>query len=160
MKIQNNFRYVDNKFVRGDYVFSPLKLYGMKQKGINQIIDLRQENKLKKGIEKLFCKILNIEYINKPLSFKNKDFPTKTYFENINKLICENKGTTYLHCKKGKHRTGLCVAAYEKEVMHKTNPEIIYNLYTDSFSDLIKNGEKRKSLNDAITKFARCFDLR
>ena len=160
MKIQNNLRYIDKNFARGDYILSPVKLYGMKKKGITQIIDLRRENKFKKGIEKLFCKILNIEYVNRPLSFKSNEFPSKTFFGNINKLICENKGTTYLHCKKGKHRTGLCVAAYEKEVLHKTNPEIIYNLYTNSFSDLVKNGKKRKSLNDAITKFAKCFDLR
>ena len=34
---------------------------------------------------------------------------------NQNPTIVNNDGITYLHCKKGKHRTGLCVAAYEKK---------------------------------------------
>ena len=143
--------------MRGDYILSPTRLYHLKKQGVTQVIDLRNENKVKKGIEKLLCKVLNIEYINKPLSFRSKDFPTRGFFENINQLISENNGTTYLHCKNGKHRTGLCVAAYEKEILHKSNPEIIYNLYTDSFSDITKN---RKSLTDALSKFAKCFDLR
>lgn len=157
MKIQNTINYIDKKFARGDYILSPTRLYHLKKQGVTQVIDLRNENKVKKGIEKFLCRALNIEYINKPLSFRSQDFPKKSFFENINHLICNNKGTTYLHCKNGKHRTGLCVAAYEKEILHKSNPEIIYNIYTDSFSDITKN---RKSLTDALSKFAKCIDLR
>ena len=52
MKIQKTINYIDNKFMRGDYILSPTRLYHLKKHGVTQVIDLRNENKVKKGIEK------------------------------------------------------------------------------------------------------------
>lgn len=144
--------------MRGSFTNSPIKLYCLKKNGINQIIDLRKGNKISRNIEKFLCKILGLKYINCPFSFRDGSTYTKDFFCNINKLIEENVGTTYIHCKKGKHRTGLCVAAYEKEILKKTNPEIIFNLYNNSFDELLKG--KRESLTKALATFAKLFDLR
>lgn len=158
MKILPNYNIVDKKLIRGAQVVSPIKLYKMKKIGVTQVVDLRNEGGVKKFLEKLFCKILGLKYFNYPSSFRDGTAFDKEYYNVVNKSISENDGITYLHCKNGKHRTGLCVAAYEKEVMNKSNPEIIYNLYTKSFDELTKG--PRQSLTNALKNFARIFDLR
>ena len=126
---------------------------------VNQIVDIRKSNSINKFFEKVFCKVLGLKYLNYPCSFRNGSKLSKDYFEKVNDTIVNNDGITYLHCKKGKHRTGLCVAAYEKKVLNKSNPEVIYNLYTKSFDELA-NGQKRPSLTNALASFAKIFDLR
>ena len=158
MRIQANYNFIDKKLMRGAPVASPIKLLRMKKDGVNQIIDLRRSNPINKFVEKAFCKLLGIKYSNQPSSFRSGSGMTRDYFEKVNNMIVENDGITYIHCKKGKHRTGLCVAAYEKEVMKKSNPEIIYNLYTNSFDELVTG--QRPSLKKALMSFAKLFDLR
>jgi protein tyrosine/serine phosphatase len=158
MKVQPVYNYVDRKLIRGAQVTSPVELFRMKRTGVNQIIDLCNERGFKLFFEKKFCKFLGLKYINYPSSFRDGSAFEKGYYQKINKIISENDGITYLHCKKGKHRTGLCVAAYEKEVLKKSNPEIIYNLYTTSFDELV-NG-KKESLVVALKNCEKLFDLR
>lgn len=157
MQIKPFYKYVDNKLVRGKYMLSPLKIKHLKNQNINQVIDLRDDFKIVRDVERFFCKMFGIKYINRPYSFRDKNFVPKDFFLDINKLITENKGTTYIHCKIGKHRTGLCVAAYKKEVMKKSNREIIYDLYEHDYDDLSKY---RESLTRALSNFAKMFDLR
>ena len=119
MKIKPLYQQIDKKLVRGQYILSPLKVYELKKQNINQIIDLRKGNIITQNIEKFLCKLFGIKYINRPYNLTDKTFVSKDFFLKTNELITKNNGTTYIHCKLGKHRTGLCVAAYEKEVLKK-----------------------------------------
>ena len=158
MKVRPKYNFVDSKLARGCYVYSPIKLLQMKNNGINQVIDLRKDTNCAQKLEKFFCKLIGLNYINCPLSFRDKNFVGKDFFLNINKLIAENIGKTYIHCKKGKHRTGLCVAAYEKEVLKKNDNEVLQSILSSGFDELITN-PSRKSLANAITNFSKIFDL-
>ena len=130
---------VDNRLVRGAAVVSPIKLYKMKKEGITQIIDLRNSSFISRPIEKFFCKILGIKYVNHKYPHRLSTLPADTFFKKVNEDIVNNKGKTYLHCLKGKRRTGICVAIYEKEHTNKTKKEIIDNVLNMGFQEVRDN---------------------
>lgn len=109
---------VDNNLYCGNAVFSPIKAYRIKKKGITQIIDLRHEDKFLVNLcyilEKFYCKILKIDYIKKNFYQNNLyELPNADYFDGLTNQI--NKSSkTYLHCHYGSHRTGFAVAMYQK----------------------------------------------
>ena len=81
------YRKVSDKLVRGKALCNPLLIYKLKRQGINQIIDLRNINYdiISSLLERLFCKILGIKYINFEYSFYfNNNFPTDTFFKTLN----------------------------------------------------------------------------
>ena len=109
---------VSSKLIRGQSVSNPITIYNMKKQGVNQIIDLRNLSTEKTQIipiffERLFCKIFKIKYINTKYSHKLEGMPSNSFFNNINNLILNNSEQTYIHCRHGKRRTGVCVAVFE-----------------------------------------------
>lgn len=150
---------VSPKLLRGKAVLNPYTLYQMRQSGINQIIDLRNSSVIKGFFEKLFCRVLGIKYFNCRYPHRLNTLPGFEFFENINKLICQNAGKTYIHCQYGKRRTGIAVAVYEKECLHKPKLEILTNLYNLGFNDLLyckKTSKRQKYLfiiNDFLKRY-------
>ena len=132
---------VDKILVKGPAVTSPFTIRKMKQEGITQIIDLRNSSWIKRPLEKLFCKILGIKYVNHRYPHRLYTLPSDDFFQKINADIINNQGKTYIHCLKGKRRTGICVAIYEKNHSNKSKDEIVTTLLTDGFQE-IKNGTK------------------
>lgn len=127
IKFPKNYRTIDSKVSGGANVLSPFKMYKLQKNGITDIIDLRNESTIPKFIEKYLCKLFNINYTNIKISFKNKSIPSMDTYHKINNLLVENQ-KTYVHCRLGKHRTGIFLAAYEKMSTSHNDNEIIKKL--------------------------------
>ena len=58
---------VDDKLYRGSAIFTPIRMARLKLKGVNQVIDLRAEDKfeskLVQKLEKFYSKCFNIKFI-------------------------------------------------------------------------------------------------
>ena len=108
---------VDDKLYRGNAIFSPIKAYRIKMKGVTQVIDLRGKDNIFvngfKFLEKLYCKWFNIDYVQMGFSLVNNEIPNIDYFKSLIMQI-DNGKSTYLHCHYGRHRTGFAVAMYQK----------------------------------------------
>ncbi len=146
---------VDNKLIRGRAVTCPYRLYKMKNEGITQIIDLRNSAYLECPIEKFFCKLLGIKYNNCKYPHRLNKIPNSEFFTNINKLILNNSGKTYIHCQYGKRRTGISVAIYEKEHTSKSKTEILNNLVNFGYMEIKEktNSYKIKKLQSILKDF-------
>jgi len=117
--LPTKIKQVDEHLYRGTAVFSPIKAYKIKKRGITQIIDLRHENNIFarsfRNLENLYCKLLKIKYVKKSFyTNKKEQLPNKDYFDDLIKQIDSSK-KTYIHCHFGKHRTGFAVAMYQKD---------------------------------------------
>lgn len=117
----------------------------MKQEGINQIVDLRNCSYVKRPMEKLFCKLFGIKYVNYRYSHKDINLPSDDFFKRVNNTILENEGKTYIHCQRGKRRTGVCVAIYEKLHTSKSDCEIVDNLIGKGFKSISKSCSIKKA---------------
>jgi protein tyrosine phosphatase len=153
MNIPNYMTVVDNKLIRGKAVVSPLRLYKMKRENITQIIDLRNSPTARQAIERFFCKILGIKYINCKYPHRLSTLPKHEFLEHINDLILKHKDKTYIHCQYGKRRTGIAVAFYEKLHTNKSKDDIFNNLMNLGFNDVFKvKVSKRMSRYKKILK--------
>ena len=142
--VTNKVVKVDNKLLRGSSVTSPLKVRKMKKEGITQIIDLRNSAHFESPLEKMFCKLFGIKYVNFKFSHRLNDMPNQDFFEKINESILSNEGKTYMHCQYGHHRTGLAVAIYEKLHTKKNNSEIIKNMIDNGYTEIASEGKTNK----------------
>lgn len=165
MHIPKFFKYstppnpVDSKLYRGGAIRNPLRLRYLQQEGFTQIIDLRSRKISKFSIERFLCELFGVKYKNFAMGSNLKELPPEEYFDAINQAIRQNKGKTYIHCQYGKHRTGLCVAHYEKHCTKKPTIEIISNLLKYGFQELeglnfdFKNSKYRTICNNFVKKY-------
>ena len=150
---------VDNKLCRGSAPINPRSLLKMKEQGINQVIDLRNSACLLSFMEKLFCKILGLNYVNFKYPHRLDYVPPHDFFQKINEKITKNEGKTYIHCHYGKRRTGICVAIYEKEHTKKTKKDILKELIELGFKEVLSSGKSKKQVklqkiyNDFLKKY-------
>ncbi len=144
---------VDDKLIRGKAVTSPYRLYTMKQNNITQIIDLRNTSYIKKYIEKFFCKLFGIKYVNIKYSHRLDNLPEENLFQQVVNAITGNPKQTYMHCEKGKRRAGIIAAYYEKKSLNKSNEEVIDNLMNNGFSNLNIHTPKGKKYIGILTEF-------
>lgn len=77
--------------------------------GIKTIIDLRQKGD-GTAAEKDVADELKIKYINIPLG--ELSAPSNAEMEHILSLLQDNSGAIFVHCRRGKDRTGTVVACY------------------------------------------------
>ena len=110
---------VDSHLYKGTAIFSPVKALRVKSRGVSQVIDLRHENGIFvrgfRKLEKLYCKLLNIDYVEKSFyKNNNEQLPNMDYFDGLIRQI-DVIDLTYIHCHFGKHRTGFAVAMYQKD---------------------------------------------
>lgn len=146
---------VDERLIRGPRVSCPWRLYQMKREGINQVIDLRNGSYFNRPMEKFFCKLLGIKYVNYRYSHKDINLPSDDFFKRVNDTILNNDGKTYIHCLLGKRRTGVCVALYEKLHTDKSDSVIIKNMLEKGFNDIEgrKNSKRIEQLRTIYGKF-------
>lgn len=149
---------VDNRLIRGRAVTSPVRLYQLKQAGVTQIVDLRS-NSLIKPLERFFCKLIGIKYKNLQYSHRMNSLPEEDFFHEVVNTIDKNNGKTYIHCLYGKHRTGICVAMYEKMRTNKPVDKIISNLIKMGFSDIFANPNTKRSkkYNNILKDFMKTY---
>lgn len=151
IKFPKNYRAVDSKVSGGAQILSPFKMYKLKKNGFTDIVDLTCDSKFKRIIEKLECKIFNIKYTNVETSFNKEGLPLVEIFTNIGNVLANNK-KTYVHCKHGKHRTGLCLLVYEKLFTTHNDKEIVKNI--DKF------WEARVKLKSLYDRFIDQFNIK
>lgn len=148
---------VDNNLLRGSAPFTPFKMARLKLNGVKQIIDLRTSSvpgsSTAKAIEKFYCKCFNIKYINMPFAFTNGYLPAENSFETVANKINENNLRTYIHCHYGRHRTGECVAFYQKQKNYNED-EIVKGLLDNGWNKKIDFVERSyKSLLMFLKKY-------
>ena len=102
-----NFGQMDDRFFRGgqpkeeDYK-------ALAAIGITTVIDLRNDPK---DYAKTTAEALGMRYINIPMS--DKQYPATAKIEEFLKLVEDPAtGKFYVHCKGGRHRTGVMGAVY------------------------------------------------
>lgn len=127
---------VDDRLLRGKSVCCPYRLYTMKKNNITQIIDLRNTPSITKYMERFFCKLFGIKYVNCRYPHRLNVLPEERFFKKVNAAIVANNKITYIHCQRGKRRTGVSVAYYEKNVMHLPENKILENLVNNGYKDL------------------------
>lgn len=105
-----NFGQMDQGYYRGAQP-GPDDYQSLKDLGINTIIDLRNDPT---DYEKKDAEALGMKYFNIPMSgWKTAEDETVSEFMKI--INDPSTGVVYVHCKAGKHRTGLTGAVYRLE---------------------------------------------
>jgi protein tyrosine/serine phosphatase len=102
-----NFGQMDERFFRGgqpkDEEYKELSALG-----IRTVIDLRNDPK---DYAKTSAEALGMRYVNIPMS--DKQYPATAKIEEFLKLVDDPAiGKFYVHCKGGRHRTGVMGAVY------------------------------------------------
>jgi tyrosine-protein phosphatase SIW14 len=105
-----NFGQMDERFFRGGQP-EPDDYPALKALGVNTVVDLRNDPT---DYEKKEVEALGMKYINIPMS--GWKYAKDTQVDEFMKLMNDPAtGVIYLHCKAGKHRTGLAGAVYRLE---------------------------------------------
>lgn len=103
-----NFHQVNDRLFRGGQP-SPQGLQELGAIGIKRVIDLREPGAATE-FEKVQLKKLGIAYINVP--FREFSAPTNDQIQAVLKLLANTDTPTFIHCRRGKDRTGTAVACY------------------------------------------------
>jgi tyrosine-protein phosphatase SIW14 len=102
-----NFGQMDERFYRGGQPL-PEDYQALKDLGVNTVIDLRNDPT---DYEKPAVEALGMKYINIPMS--GWKTPKERQINEFLKIINDPaSGVVYVHCKAGKHRTGVTGAVY------------------------------------------------
>lgn len=105
-----NFGKMDDRLYRGAQPM-PGDYQALKDLGVNTVIDLRNDPT---DYEKKEVEALGMKYVNIPMS--GWKYAKDEQVEGFMKLINDpSSGVIYVHCKAGKHRTGLVGAVYRME---------------------------------------------
>ncbi len=105
-----NFGQMDERFYRGG---QPEKgdYQALKDLGINTVIDLRNDPT---DYEKTEVEALGMKYVNIPMT--GWKYPKDEHIEKFMQVMGDPEtGVVFVHCKAGKHRTGVTGAVYRYE---------------------------------------------
>ncbi|MFL6417771.1 MAG: fused DSP-PTPase phosphatase/NAD kinase-like protein [Bryobacteraceae bacterium] len=103
-----NFHQVTDRLFRGGQP-SPQGLQELGALGIKQVIDLRERGPAT-SFEEEQLKKLGIKYVNIP--FRELSAPTDDQIKAVLKLLESGELSTFIHCRRGKDRTGTVIACY------------------------------------------------
>jgi tyrosine-protein phosphatase SIW14 len=102
-----NFGKMDERYYRGAQPL-PDDYQSLKDLGVKTVIDLRNDPT---DYEKSSVEALGMKYVNIPMS--GWKYPKQSQIDEFMKLMNDPAtGTVYVHCKAGKHRTGITGAVY------------------------------------------------
>lgn len=105
-----NFGQMDERYYRGAQP-EPGDYAALKALGINTVVDLRNDPT---DYEKKEVEALGMKYVNIPMS--GWKYAKDTQVDEFMKLMNNPEtGVVYVHCKAGRHRTGLTGAVYRLE---------------------------------------------
>jgi tyrosine-protein phosphatase SIW14 len=104
-----NFAQVNDHLYRGGEP-TPVGLQELGAMGVKLVIDLRETSK-ETGVEKTQVEKLGIRYVNVPL--RPVSAPTQSEISHVLSLLSQNETTrVFVHCRRGKDRTGTVIACY------------------------------------------------
>lgn len=103
-----NFHQVNEHLFRGGQP-SPLGLQELGALGVKRVIDLREQG-TSTAFEEEQLKKLGIKYVNIP--FPELSAPSDDQIQAVLKLLANGEISTFIHCRRGKDRTGTVVACY------------------------------------------------
>jgi protein tyrosine/serine phosphatase len=103
-----NFHQVNEHLFRGGQP-SPLGLEELGAIGVKRVIDLREHGQAT-TFEEEQLKKLGITYINIP--FAEFSAPSDNQIQAVLKLLASAETPTFIHCRRGKDRTGTAIACY------------------------------------------------
>lgn len=103
----SNFGQMDERFYRGGQP-KETDYKALAAIGITTVIDLRNDPK---DYAKTSAEALGMRYVNIPMS--DKEYPATAKIEEFLRLVDEPAtGKFYVHCRGGRHRTGVMGAVY------------------------------------------------
>jgi protein tyrosine/serine phosphatase len=103
-----NFHQVSDRLFRGAQP-STLGLQELGALGVERVIDLREPGQ-STAFEEEQLKKLGVEYINIP--FQQFSAPSDNQIQAVLKLLTSGDKVTFIHCRRGKDRTGTAIACY------------------------------------------------
>jgi protein tyrosine/serine phosphatase len=103
-----NFDKVNDYLYRGGEP-SAVGIQELGAMGVKTIIDLRQAQE-GTALEKALAEKLKLKYVNIPMG--EFSAPSNAQMEQILGLLSDNSGTLFVHCRRGKDRTGTVIACY------------------------------------------------
>ncbi|HEY3938034.1 MAG TPA: tyrosine-protein phosphatase [Bryobacteraceae bacterium] len=117
-----NFGEVNDHLYRGGEP-SLVGLEELAAQGVKLVIDLRENGKAT-DFEKIQVKKLGMKYVNLPL--RPFSAPTQGQMEQaLSLLLQSNSQTVFVHCRRGKDRTGTVIACYRIEHDRWTNSKAL-----------------------------------
>lgn len=130
--LTTRIRHVNNKLIAGPQP-SWKELKELKKQGVTLVIDLRSKYQLlQRTQEEIYCRLLGLKRIFLPSQLL-KNLPDIKTFLQFNKLVKNNDGKTYVHCRSGRHRTNFFVVFNELTNGEKTIPNIMKYLKENGF---------------------------
>jgi protein tyrosine phosphatase (PTP) superfamily phosphohydrolase (DUF442 family) len=103
-----NFHQVSDRLFRGAQP-STIGLQELGALGVKRVIDLREPGP-PTAFEEEQLKKLGLEYINIP--FRQFSAPSDNQIQAVLKLLTTGDKATFIHCRRGKDRTGTAIACY------------------------------------------------
>lgn len=153
VKLPNFVKSADDKLLYGHAIYNPYRLYALKKNNVTQIVDLRNTGSLSKILEKTFCRLMGIKYVNCRYPHRLNTLPEEKFFQNVNDIILSNDKLTYLHCLYGKRRTSITMAYYLKKNSQKTPVQILSDLIDTGFNNLYVTTKKGRKYFGIFTEF-------
>lgn len=163
--LSTKIRHVNNKLIAGPQP-KWRELKELKEQGVTLVIDLRSKyHFLQRAKEEIYCRLLGLKRVFLPNQLL-KNLPDKKTFLKFNKLVKNNAGKTYVHCRSGKHRTNFFIVFYELTSEKKTIPEIMKYLRENEFYNVRhkeykidgKNKTKKEIFIERLIQFLKLFE--
>ena len=104
-----NFHQVSERIYRGAEP-TPEGFRALAQMGIKTIVDLRREEPQISG-ERQIVEALGMKFLSVPMSMQT---PTEEQVSRVMQELNSNAGPVFVHCHRGRDRTGTVIACYRK----------------------------------------------
>lgn len=143
-----NFGKMDDRYYRGGQPL-PAEYQSLKDLGVQTVIDLRNDPT---NYEKPAVEALGMKYVNIPMS--GWKYPKSEQIEEFLKLVNNPEtGVFYVHCKAGKHRTGITGAVYRFENYGWDYDQAYKEMKNYNFSWWIVHGRLKTFVKDYSEKY-------
>lgn len=142
-----NFGQMDERFYRGA---QPKKdeYQQLKALGIQTVIDLQEEPT---SYEKSTVEALGMKYVNIPMV--DKEYPKAEYIDQFLRLANDPAtGVFYVHCARGRHRTGAAGAAYRFTKYHWSYDQVYSEMKKYDFYTSWGHGDFKTFVQDYASK--------
>lgn len=143
-----NFGQMNEHYYRGGQPL-PEDYQSLKDIGIKTVIDLRNDPT---DYEKSAVEALGMKYINIPMS--GWRYPNQEDIDQFMKIVNDPEtGVFYVHCKAGKHRTGITAAVYRFNNDGWDYEKTYEEMKNYDFSSWMVHGRLKTFVKDYYKKF-------
>lgn len=143
-----NFGQMDERYYRGGQPL-PDDYQSLKDLGIQTVIDLRNDPT---DYEKPAVEALGMKYVNIPMS--GWKTPKDSQIEEFLKVVNDTEtGVIFVHCKAGKHRTGVTGAVYRFNNYGWNYDQAYKEMKNYNFSSWMVHGKLKTFVRDYYEEF-------